>query len=109
MPSRKSRPESKPLACSNLSTCISANNRASCTPGFGVGSDPSSSNSVEAAAATDALSATYAAKIWAGPSQTTLSVRPRMEMTVLFAGTPICDDEEPSADCLTPTGSRNKA
>ena len=47
------------------------------------------------------------AKIWAGPSQTTLSVRPRMEMTVLFAGLPIRDDGKPSAECLTPTGSRN--
>ena len=54
------------------------------------------------------LSATCTAKIWAGPSQTTLSVRPRMEMTVLFAGIPIRDDGKPSAECLTPTGSRNR-
>ena len=53
------------------------------------------------------LSATCTAKIWAGPSQTTLSVRPRMEMTVLFAGIPISDDGKPSAECLTPAGSRD--
>ena len=45
------------------------------------------------------LSAACTAPYWAGHSQTTLSIRPRMGPTVPLAGIQIRDDGKPSAEC----------